>query len=115
MIRDQDGTEINSSYDSHTLYWNKKQFSKTFCTAESGLPVCLFSSGYSRLSASTSHLSKYYNNTVHWAFSLKVKDMELASSDDGDIIVMLDSKGGISFDMLVSIDNVISFIKGMKL
>jgi hypothetical protein len=65
--------------------------------------------------AFTSHLSKYYNNTVYWAFSLKVKDTELASSDDGDVIVMLDSEGGISFDMPVSIDNVISFMKGMKL
>ncbi len=114
-IPDQDGTGINSCYDSHTLYWNKKQFSKTFCTADSGLPVCLFSSGYSRLSAFTSHLSKSYNNTVHWAFSSKVKDMELASSDDDDIVVMLDSDVGISFDMPVSIDNFISFMKGMKL
>jgi hypothetical protein len=64
-IPDQDGTGIYSCYDSHTLYWNKKQFSKTFCTADSGLPVFLFSSRYSRLSAFTSHLSKHYNNTVH--------------------------------------------------
>ncbi len=90
------------------LHWNKKLFSKTFHTADSGLPVCYFSSEYSCFSAFTSHLSKYYNDTVHWAFSLKVKDTELASSDDGDLVVMLDSEGGISFDMPVSIDNVIS-------
>jgi hypothetical protein len=58
-IPDQDGTGINLCYDSNTLYWNKKQFSKTFHTADSGLPVCLFSSRYSCLSAFTSHLSKY--------------------------------------------------------
>jgi hypothetical protein len=58
------------------------------------------------LSALTLHLSKYYNDTVHWAFSSKVKDTELASSDDGDIVVMLDSEGGISFDIPVSIENV---------
>jgi hypothetical protein len=46
---------------------------------------------------------------------LKVKDAELASSDDGEVVVVLDSEGGISFDMPVSIDNVISFMKGMKL
>jgi hypothetical protein len=114
-IPDQDSTGINSSYNSHTLYWNKKEFSKTFCTADSGLPVCLFFSGYSHLSASTSHLSKYYNNTINWAFSLQVKGMELAYSDDGDVVVMLDSEGGISFDMPISIDNVISFMKGIKL
>ncbi len=67
------------------------------------------------MSAFTTHLSKYYNDTVHWAFSWKVKDTELASSDDGDVIVMLDSEGGISLDMSASIENVISFMKGMKL
>ncbi len=36
-ILDQDGTGINLCYDSHKLYWNKKQFSKTFHTADSGL------------------------------------------------------------------------------
>ncbi len=41
--------------------------------------------------------------------------MGLVSSDDADVVVMLDSEGGISFDMPISIDNVISFIKGMKL
>ncbi len=57
----------------------------------------------------------HYNDTVQWAFSSKVKDTELASSDDSGIVVMLDSEGGISFDMLFPIDNVISFMKGMKL
>jgi hypothetical protein len=52
-ILDQDGTGINWCYDSYTLYWNKKHFSKTFGTADSGLPVCPFSLGYSRLSAFT--------------------------------------------------------------
>jgi hypothetical protein len=112
---DHYGTGIDSSYDSHTLYWNKKQFFKTFCTADSGLPVCLFSSGYSRLSAFTTHLSKYYNDTVHWAFSSKVKDKELASNDYGNGIVTLDSEGGMSFEMPASVDDIISFMKGMKL
>ena len=67
------------------------------------------------MSPFTTHLSKYYNDTVHWEFSLKVKDTELASSDDGDVVVMLDSEGGISFDMPASVENVISFMKGMKL
>ena len=46
---------------------------------------------------------------------MKVKDTELASSDDGDVVVMLDSEGGISFNMPASVENVISFMKGMKL
>jgi hypothetical protein len=43
---DEDGTGICSGYASHTMYWDKAQFSKTFQTALSGLPECLFSSGY---------------------------------------------------------------------
>jgi hypothetical protein len=54
---DQNSTGINSSYDSHMLYWNKKQFFKTFPTADSSLPECLFNSGYTQLSAFTSHLA----------------------------------------------------------
>jgi hypothetical protein len=46
---------------------------------------------------------------------LKVKDTKLVYSDDGDIVVMLDSEGGISFDMPISIDIVTSFMEGMKL
>jgi CO dehydrogenase/acetyl-CoA synthase epsilon subunit len=67
------------------------------------------------LPAFTTHLSKYYNDTVHWAFSSKVKDKELASNENDDVIVMLDSEGGLSFDMPASVENVISFMKGMKL
>jgi hypothetical protein len=44
---DHTGTGISSGYDSHTLYWDSARFSKTFHTASSGLPECLFSSGYS--------------------------------------------------------------------
>ena len=67
------------------------------------------------MSAFTTHLSKYYNDTVHWAFSSKVKDKELASNDDGNVIVTLDSEGGMSFEMPASVDDIISFMKGMKL
>jgi hypothetical protein len=112
---DQYGTGINSAYDSHTLYWNKKQFCKIFHTANSGLPEYLFMSGYTKLSALASHLAQYYSNTVHWAFSSKVKDIELSTSDEGDIVVTVDSEGGISFFMPDSIDNIFSFMEGMKL
>jgi hypothetical protein len=54
---DWDGTGINSSYDTHMLYWNKKQFFKTFHTADSGLPECLFNSEYTRLLAFTLDLA----------------------------------------------------------
>ncbi len=111
----QCGTGINLAYDSHTLYWDKKKFSKTFHTANPGLPECLFTLGYTRLSAFTSHLVPYYDDTAHWEFSSKVKDIKLSTSDNGDVVVTVDSEGGISFDMPVSIDNIFSFMEGMKL
>ena len=67
------------------------------------------------MSAFTTHLSKYYNITVHWAFSSKVKDTKLASNDDGDVIVTVDSEGGISFEIPASVNDAISFMRGMKL
>jgi hypothetical protein len=59
-----------------------------------------------RLSTFTLHLAQYYEDTVCWAFSSKVKDTELSTSDNGDVVVTVDSKGGISFDMPVSIDKI---------
>jgi hypothetical protein len=66
---DQYGTGVNLAYDSHTLYWDKKQSCKTFRSANSGLPESLFNLGYTKLSAFTSHLAQYYDDTVNWAFS----------------------------------------------
>jgi hypothetical protein len=114
-LPDRDGTGINSSYESHTLYWNKKQFAKTFPTANLGLPECLFNSGYTRLSAFASHLAQFYNDKIHWAFSSKVKETDLASDDNGDVIVTIDSEGGVLFDLPVTVDDVTSFMRGMKL
>ncbi len=41
------GTGIRSVFDDHVLFWNCNQFKKLFMTASSGLPKCLFHSGYS--------------------------------------------------------------------
>jgi hypothetical protein len=46
---------------------------------------------------------------------LKVKDKELASNDDGNVIVTLDTEGGMSVEMPASVNDIISFMKGMKL
>jgi hypothetical protein len=39
----------------------------------------------------------------------------LASDDNGDVIVTVDSEGGVSFALAATVDNVVSFMKGMKL
>jgi hypothetical protein len=39
----------------------------------------------------------------------------LASDDNGDAIVTVDSEGGVSFALSATVDNVLLFMRGMKL
>jgi hypothetical protein len=119
--QDQNGTGISSGYDNHTLYWDKARFSKTFHTALSGLPECLFSSGYSKLDVFSTMMSKVYDDTIKWAFTLKEKLRDLAQIDGGSSIV--DDNGGIiyAYDDGITLDvpltslNLVSFFTGMHL
>jgi hypothetical protein len=84
---DEDGTGICSRYASHTMYWDKVQFNKTFQTTLSGLPECLFSSGYSKLKAFSAMIANVYNDAISWAFASKDKLRVLAQLDDGDYVI----------------------------
>ncbi len=118
---DRTGTGISSGYDSHTLYWDSARFSKTFHTASSGLPECLFSSGYSKLDVFSTMMSKVYDDTINWAFASKDKLRDLAQVANGHSII--DEDGGIvqwnSDDMTLNaplmLTNLISFFTGMYL
>ena len=66
---DRRGTGIMSVFDEHKLFWNGRRFSKTFHTAGSGLPECLFNTGFSRFETYVSQVRRYYDDTVSWAFS----------------------------------------------
>ncbi len=61
---DRNRMGITSGYDNHTMYWNKGKFKKTFWTHSSGLPECLFSSGYSKLEAFSTMIANVYNDTI---------------------------------------------------
>ncbi len=118
---DQQGTEISSVFMT-TLFWDHGQFSKTFKTHSSGLPACLFSSGYSQLQSFTTFLMPYYNDTVNWAYKAISKDKELAQLDDGKAIVSEDgsalvyiSDNEISLYVPVTLTNLVSFFQGMCL
>jgi hypothetical protein len=50
---DKQGTEVWSAYDTHVLIWDHGQYSKTFKMHSSGLPECLFNSGFSCLNTFT--------------------------------------------------------------
>jgi hypothetical protein len=118
---DRNETGIRSGYDNHTLYWDKARFSKTFHTASSGLPECLFSSGYSKLDVFSTMMSKVYDDTINWAFTSKEKLLDLAQIDGGSSIV--DDNGGIVYaydngitlDVPLTLTNLILFFTGMHL
>ncbi len=100
-------------FDDCTLFWDHGQFSKTFKTHSSGLPECLFSSGYSQLQSFATFLMPYYDATVNWAYTAISKDKELAQSDDGKAIVSEDGSAlvynidKISLDVPVTITNLV--------
>jgi hypothetical protein len=118
---DHTGTGNSSGYDSHILYLDSARFSKTFHTASSGFPECLFSSGYSKLDVFSTMMSKVYDDTINWAFTLKDKLRDLAQVNKGYSII--DEDGGIVYmngnDMTLyaplMLTNPISFFTGMYL
>jgi hypothetical protein len=119
---DRQGTGISSVFDNHTLFWDHEKFTKTFMTHSSGLPECLFSSGYSQLKSFTTFFMPYYDDTVHWAYTAISKDKELAQSNDGKSIVSNDgstlvyiSKDEVSLDIPITLTNLVSFFQGMRL
>ncbi len=116
---DEDGTGICSGTASHTMYWDNTQFSKLFQTALSGLPECIFSSGYLKLEAFSMTISNIYN-AISWAFAFKDKLHALAQLNDGDSnvnnggsIVYADDNG-IMMDVPLMLTNLISFFDGIR-
>jgi hypothetical protein len=81
---DRNGTGIRSGFDSHTMFWDREKFKKTFQTASSRLPECLFNLGYSRLEMFSTTVSKFYNDTINWAFASKEKLHEIINDFDKD-------------------------------
>ncbi len=112
---DKHGTGVLSTYDTHVLIWDHRQYSKTFKTHSSGLPECLFNSGFSHLNTFTTFLMQHYDDTIDWAFSSEVKDKELAASNDGDGIATLSRNGDVTLDVPATLANMVAFFQGMKL
>jgi hypothetical protein len=77
---DRNGTGICSGFDTRTVFWDREKFKKTFQTTSSGLPECLFNSGYSRLDMFSTTISNFYNDTINWAFASKEKLHKMANN-----------------------------------
>jgi hypothetical protein len=119
---DCQGMGITSVFDDHFLFWDHGQFTKTFKTHSSGLPECLFSSGYSQLQSFSTFLMPYYDDKVNWAYTAISKDKELAQSDDGKAIIsdngsaiVYVSNNEISLEVPMTLTNLVSFFQGMRL
>jgi hypothetical protein len=58
---------------------------------------------------------QHYNDTINWAFTSKVRDLELATSDKGAGLATVQGNGDVSLDLPVKLTNLVSFFQGMKL
>ncbi len=116
----RNGTGITSGYDNHTMYWNKGKFKKTFRTHSSGLPECLFSSGYTKLEAFSTMIANVYDDAISWAFALKDKLHKLAQLNNGGSIVNNSgsiefTNDGVTMDVPLTLTNLTSFFDSMRL
>ena len=66
---DKQGTGVSLFFDKHELIWNHKKRKLTFNTATSGLPECIVNTGYSNFVSYATKLSKYYDDSLSWAFT----------------------------------------------
>ena len=79
--------------------WNQKRFKKTFHTATSGLPECLFNTGYSKFNAYSTSIRNHYDDSISWAFVNKVHIIEDYEGDQVE----------------TKVEDSLAFLKGMKL
>ncbi len=84
-------------------------------TALSGLPKCLFNSGYSRLQAFSTTILKFYDNKICWALASKEKVDELANLDDNGGGILTIEEDEVTSDIPIMLINLVSFIKDLKL
>ena len=96
---DTEGTGVSSFFEKHELIWNHRKHKLTFSTTSSGLPECLFNTGYSNFVAYTTSLSTHYNDTLTCTKASKPNVIEYP---EGDLIDL-------------SKEETISFLEGMKL
>ena len=68
-------------------------------TATSGLPECLFNTGYSNYVAYVNQVSKYYDDSISWSFTSEVEEDEVS---EGEIVDL-------------TVENTLSYVQGMKL
>jgi hypothetical protein len=95
---DKMGTGVWSTYDTHILVWDHGQYSKMLKTHSSGLPECLFNSGYSCLNTFKALLTRHYDDTINWAFNSAINNKDLAASNNGDAIAIVQGKDDTTYD-----------------
>ena len=74
-----DGNPFKIQYSRTNLEpWEAQE---DFSTAGSGLPECLFNTGYSRFQTYTSRVGKYYDNSTSWAFTSSIEPSQVSEGD----------------------------------
>ena len=96
---DYKGTGITSVYQEHELFWDRRRFSKSFITANSGLPELLFNSGYGKFEVYVSKMKKHLDDSVEWSSTSSAKSNDPADGTTfvpGMTIVYKDGAGKIN-------------------
>ena len=84
-------------------------------TALSGLPECLFNSGYSQLQVFSTIISKFYDIKICLALASKEEVDELANLDDNGGGILTIGEDEVTLDIPLMLTNLVSFFKDMKL
>jgi hypothetical protein len=81
----------------------------------SGIPECLFNSGYSCLNNFTTFLIQHYDDSINWAFSSAVKNKVLAASNDGAGVAIMQGNSDMTLKVPMTLESTVAFLQNMKL
>ncbi len=52
---------------------------------------------------------------INWAFNSAVKNKDLAASNNGDVVAIVQGKDDTTYDFPQTLENMVAFLQGMKL
>jgi hypothetical protein len=58
---------------------------------------------------------QHYDNSINWAFSSAVKNKELAASNDGAGVAIVQGNGDMTLKVPMTLENMVAFLQNMKL
>ncbi len=63
----------------------------------------------------TAFLIQHYDDSINWAFRSAVKNKELAVSNDGAGVAIIQENGDMTLKVPMTLENTVTFLQNMKL